>query len=222
MAPSSRPTEMAKDPEKIRLPELPVFKKYSLALRQEFASVDEILAVLDRTSMKIRDTVERADEERRRQESSHVTDPEEVDGSSVEDDPDLQVDFPDEFEDLHQDRPFWEEPGAEDAGFASLTSEDKAAPRAPKRRPKPKKKTKPAIVPVGDHGKPIGASKRSSKKKTSTKKPSTKKSSKTAPRKAVAKRAAAKRSTATSLKKKTKGSAGAKKRPRARPGSRKK
>src|ERR671918_472375 len=47
------------DSDKIRLPELPVFKRFSLALRQEYATADEILAVIDRTVSRIKDLLER-------------------------------------------------------------------------------------------------------------------------------------------------------------------
>lgn len=53
---------MAKDGDQVRLPELPIFKKYSLALRQEFASPKEILNVLDRTASKVQRVLERAEE----------------------------------------------------------------------------------------------------------------------------------------------------------------
>lgn len=57
---------MAKESEKIRLPELPIFKKYSLAVRQEFATPHEILATLERTTARIQKLLEKAEDERRR------------------------------------------------------------------------------------------------------------------------------------------------------------
>lgn len=44
---------MAESEDSVRLPELPVFKRYSLALRQEFAGGEEVLAMLDRTALKV-------------------------------------------------------------------------------------------------------------------------------------------------------------------------
>lgn len=71
---------MEKDPRQIRLPELPVFKKYSLALRQEFAGADEVLSMLERTKTRVGALVERAEEQRRRQEAAGR----EIAGSPVE------------------------------------------------------------------------------------------------------------------------------------------
>ncbi|MBW3589565.1 MAG: hypothetical protein KY429_09120 [Actinobacteria bacterium] len=61
---------MAKESEKIRLPELPIFKKYSLAVRQEFATPNEILATLERTTARIQKLLEKAEDERRRKEQA--------------------------------------------------------------------------------------------------------------------------------------------------------
>lgn len=61
---------MAKETEKIRLPELPIFKKYSLAVRQEFATPHEILATLERTTARIQKLVEKAEDERRRKQQA--------------------------------------------------------------------------------------------------------------------------------------------------------
>lgn len=61
---------MAKETEKIRLPELPIFKKYSLAVRQEFATPHEILATLERTTARIQKLLEKAENERRRREQA--------------------------------------------------------------------------------------------------------------------------------------------------------
>lgn len=60
---------MAKQRDQIRLPELPVFKKFSLALRQEYANADEILNVLDRTATRVQRLVEKAEDARRRAEA---------------------------------------------------------------------------------------------------------------------------------------------------------
>src|SRR5688572_3241126 len=101
---------MPKDSSKVRLPELPVFKKYSLALRQEFASVEEVLSVLERTTTKIRDSVERADEERRRQEQAaapdepELRDEDEGEGTFEAEEPSQEA------EEDGSERPFWEEP----------------------------------------------------------------------------------------------------------------
>lgn len=59
---------MAKDGDQVRLPELPIFKKYSLALRQEFASPKEILNVLDRTANKIQRVLEKAEAQQRNEQ----------------------------------------------------------------------------------------------------------------------------------------------------------
>jgi len=61
---------MAKESEKIRLPELPIFKKYSLAVRQEFATPHEILATLERTTARIQKLLEKAEDERRRKQQA--------------------------------------------------------------------------------------------------------------------------------------------------------
>ena len=61
---------MAKETEKIRLPELPIFKKYSLAVRQEFATPHEILATLERTTARIQKLLEKAEDERRRKQQA--------------------------------------------------------------------------------------------------------------------------------------------------------
>lgn len=172
---------MPKDSEKVRLPELPVFKKYSLALRQEFASVDEILSVLERTTTKIRDSIERADEERRRQEQAiqpdDVDDPEvqEFDEEQISDDDSPQQADLDDIE-----RPFWEEPLEEDEPVPTPSGSSKSRTRTErpaKARAKPKTKTKrtrPSVVPVGHHGKPI-APKKPAPKKSAPKKPAPKK-----------------------------------------------
>lgn len=47
--------------DRIRLPELPIFKKYSLALRQEFASPKELLNALDRTARKVETFLDKAE-----------------------------------------------------------------------------------------------------------------------------------------------------------------
>lgn len=59
---------MAKESDKVRLPELPVFKRFSLALRQEYASADEVLSVLERTVTRINALLDQAEEARRRAE----------------------------------------------------------------------------------------------------------------------------------------------------------
>ena len=59
---------MAKETNKIRLPELPIFKKYSLAVRQEYVTPQEVLAALERTTARVERLIEKAEEERRRQE----------------------------------------------------------------------------------------------------------------------------------------------------------
>lgn len=56
---------MAKDDTRVRLPELPIFKKYSLALRQEFATPKELLGVLDRTASKVQGLIEKAEAAKR-------------------------------------------------------------------------------------------------------------------------------------------------------------
>ena len=61
---------MAKETEKIRLPELPIFKKYSLAVRQEFATPHEILATLERTTARIQKLLEKAEDESRRKQQA--------------------------------------------------------------------------------------------------------------------------------------------------------
>lgn len=50
-----------KNSDRIRLPELPIFKKYSLAVRQEFASPKELLAALDRTARKVETFLDKAE-----------------------------------------------------------------------------------------------------------------------------------------------------------------
>lgn len=73
---------MAKESEKVRLPELPVFKRFSLALRQEYASADEILSVINRTVTRINALLDQAEEARRRANGRDVPDaviPEELD-----------------------------------------------------------------------------------------------------------------------------------------------
>ena len=54
--------------EQIRLPELPVFKRFSLALRQEYATASEILSMLDRTTSRIETLLKKAEEESRKAE----------------------------------------------------------------------------------------------------------------------------------------------------------
>lgn len=53
---------MGNQTPKIRLPELPIFKKYSLALRQEFASSRELLLALERTASKIQKVLDREEQ----------------------------------------------------------------------------------------------------------------------------------------------------------------
>src|ERR671918_91968 len=62
------------DSDKIRLPELPVFKRFSLALRQEYATADEILSVIDRTVSRIKDVLDREAEIRRRADAEEFPD----------------------------------------------------------------------------------------------------------------------------------------------------
>lgn len=50
--------------DRVRLPELPIFKKYSLALRQEFASPKELLTALDRTTKKVETFLDKAENQR--------------------------------------------------------------------------------------------------------------------------------------------------------------
>lgn len=64
--------ERAGDSDKIRLPELPVFKRFSLALRQEYATAEEILAVIDRTVSRIKDVIDRDEEIRRRAREQEI------------------------------------------------------------------------------------------------------------------------------------------------------
>lgn len=59
---------MAKETDKIRLPELPIFKKYSLAVRQEYVTPQEVLDALERTTARVERLVEKAEEDRRRRE----------------------------------------------------------------------------------------------------------------------------------------------------------
>lgn len=67
---------MAGDDDRIRLPELPIFKKYSLALRHEFASPKEILAALERSETKVQKLLDKAEERRRRMELQGEGEPE--------------------------------------------------------------------------------------------------------------------------------------------------
>lgn len=51
---------MAPDSDQIRLPELPIFKKYSLAVRQEFASPKELMSILASSMARVEKAVARA------------------------------------------------------------------------------------------------------------------------------------------------------------------
>lgn len=150
------------DEEQIRLPELPVFKRYSLALRQEFASPEEILTMLERTSARIESIVRKA-QKRKEPPSDPIEEAEPIEesdpaGSEETDFDATQLIHPDQLttaeappgileEDL-DDRPFWDidEPDA----VITKARSPKPRPSKPKRKP-----PAPEIVRVGPRGQPI-------------------------------------------------------------------
>jgi hypothetical protein len=87
------------DSDKIRLPELPVFKRFSLALRQEYATADEILSVIDRTVSRIKDVLDREAEIRRRADAEEFPDEVAFEDEESELFPEEMVE-PEELEDL--------------------------------------------------------------------------------------------------------------------------
>jgi hypothetical protein len=145
---------MDKETGQVRIPELPVFKKYSLAVRQEFAGADEILAILERTTDRIHVLVAREEEARKRKAEAE---PEEAPNPRA-----------------HRRAPAKQKSRPASAGRKS------AMPRKSSGRKKPVKAKKPAIeiVHVGHKGKPIkaGAAKKPAKslRKPASKKPSRK------------------------------------------------
>lgn len=159
---------MAKETGKIRLPELPIFKKYSLAVRQEYVTPQEVLAALERTTARVERLIEKAEEERRRQEEQEKGEaerialeeqerswseagvvPDEPEESEVEEDipGTMELDKADEVapvdggrasEEPVEERPFWE-----------IDDDELPQPKAkpvpqPKDKPKPKPKPKKA------------------------------------------------------------------------------
>lgn len=165
---------MAEHNDSIRLPELPVFKRYSLALRQEYASAEEILGILQRSSAKVEDILSKQADKQRREEEvlANVPEPTEQPGGSED------LSMLEESEDLPSDRPFWEDDSGEEdllplsepparARQKSVTRRTVDAGRraTPKSQPKLKAKTKPkhTVVRVGSHGDPIPRSRPSVK-----------------------------------------------------------
>lgn len=84
---------MAGEDDRVRLPELPVFKRYSLALRQEFAGGEEILAMLDRTALKVQQILDarRASLEEEQAEQASQVQAEEPSTKEVDTDPPVKT-----------------------------------------------------------------------------------------------------------------------------------
>ncbi|HVE76268.1 MAG TPA: hypothetical protein VND22_05825 [Actinomycetota bacterium] len=66
---------MAREKQQVRLPELPVFKRFSLVLRQEFASAEDVLAALERSSQKVQRSIDKAEEQKRRERATGAKEP---------------------------------------------------------------------------------------------------------------------------------------------------
>lgn len=177
---------MKTDPQQVRLPELPIFKKYSLALRDEYARASDVLALLERTSARIQQMVDKAEEALRRQEEAELAAAAAVAEEIQVEEPVLEAvaEPEDEAEPEEEDAtPFWE---------MDLPEEDPPTTTAPKAKPKgraiakpaPKKKSKvvrTGIVHVGAHGKPMAKKTTAAKPKPKPKaKPSAKSKSKVA------------------------------------------
>ena len=175
---------MKTDPEQVRLPELPIFKKYSLALREEYARAPDVLAMLERTSSRIKEMVEKAEDLRRKEDeivsALQVEAEAEVETlDEVEHDEPPEVDEPED-EDV---RPFWENDDSEvDPVPPGALSTPRARPKpkvaakkATKAKPSPKKPAarkkasavRTQIVRVGERGTPLTS--RSAKPKPKTK-----------------------------------------------------
>lgn len=177
---------MAKDDDKVSLPELPVFKKYSLALRQEFASPKEVLSVLERTASKVHAMLERAEAKRRRELESQQLEPEpellpepssaeemtdegaELSSDAAPDEPfDLEnyVSRASEVAEIELDEPPIWEPETEPAVSSPPPT---GRPKRKKKAAARKRRPRPEIIPVSSRGTPLRRSRspsRSRKKK---------------------------------------------------------
>lgn len=178
---------MKTDPEQVRLPELPIFKKYSLALREEYARASDVLAMLERTSSRIKEMVEKAEDKRRKEDevvrALQVEAEAEVEAlDEVEHDDPPEVDEQEDEEDV---RPFWENDDSEvDPVPPRAMSTSRARPKpkvaakkATKAKPAPKKPAtrkkasavRTQIVRVGEKGTPLSSHSAKSKPKTKPK-----------------------------------------------------
>lgn len=115
----------SQEPVRVRLPELPIFQKYSIALRQEFADAAEFKSILEKTLNRLRTAPVPA----------AAPAPATVPDSAI-------APAPNDTE-AEADAAFWE-----------MASPDAPRP-ARKVRPKRKPKPPPAIVRVSSSGKPI-------------------------------------------------------------------
>lgn len=162
---------MASDDDRIRLPELVIFKKFSLALRQEFASSKDLLIALERSMTKVQKLAEKAKGKAQTDDESPpefvVSDvfgeideevSEDSEASSWEAEP---VRAP-AWERGSADTPIWEpEPSHPDQLLDGEVNrpDPPPAPRAT-RRPKPKRKApKIEVIQVSRQGKPLARKK---------------------------------------------------------------
>jgi len=159
---------MANEPEQIRLPELPVFKRYSLALRQEYASAEEISAVLQRTSAKLEELLENAERKAREALEKAEEIDHEAEAVTTPMDEAVESEQLDEELDPGDERPFWEAPEALPSKAPKVAAGKVPTQAKPKPKTKTKTKTKTkakhSVVPVGHHGRPLDALSRSAKK----------------------------------------------------------
>lgn len=187
---------MAKKPRKqVSLPVLPVFKKFSLAVRQETADGEEVLASLKASLAAVEKELERQPEPERKGEATakapktrlEVPEPTEgPDGSEPTEDDSVTLPFEPEMLRAKLEEPL--DPDTADLFFGDPTppawdegSETPTPDPRPKRKPKPKPKPKPQpqVVRVEDFLRDKGAAKRktSAPKKTGSKRPAKRKTS---------------------------------------------
>ena len=169
------------DPPKIRLPELPIFQKYSIALRQEFADAKEFELILEKTLKRVRaaapavPAVDAATPAPRTDNSPTYVP---RDSSRLVESPAPSASTAPSYENEIQTKPESEsetQPETEiqtkpethtkpeteiptkidpdEVAFWEMASPD--APRPPRKRVKRKAKVAPAIVRVSSSGKPI-------------------------------------------------------------------
>lgn len=121
----------SQEPGRVRLPELPIFQKYSIALRQEFADAAEFKSILEKTLTRLRTVPVPAIASALATAPAPATVPDAATAPAPND------------TEAEADAAFWE-----------MASPDAPRP-ARKARPKRKPKPPPAIVRVSSSGKPI-------------------------------------------------------------------